>query len=201
MSNGTPPPAPHVIAVDDNARWLFPLERAPPPPRNEGCILHGLSDPAPLQSNGSSPPSPPIMSPLPSSHKSSTRAATLPTQTVFDEISDAMKRLQEEIRVSSLRFAEDMKELRKASETLRRDVNIFRPERLIKDETPLEAFLRIKEVNDACAAPLDAILAEIAHDETVHEASSLSTTTAHSSPPSANKKTTPSPPSTETKSS
>ena len=116
MSDGTPPPAPHiVVAIDDNARWLLPLERAPPPSRNEGCILLRLSDPAPLQSNGSSPPSPPIMSPLPSSHKSSTRAATLPTQTVFDEISDAMKRLQEEIRVSSLRFMEDMKELCKAS--------------------------------------------------------------------------------------
>jgi hypothetical protein len=167
MSNGTPPPAPHVIAVDDNARWLFPLERAPPPPRNEGCILHGLSNPTPLQSNGSSPPIPLIMLPLPSSHKSSTRAATSLTQTVFDEIRDTMKCVweeMEEIRVSSRRFAEDMKELRlrqasyQFKETLRHDINIFRPERLIKDETTPEAFLRIKEVNDACAASLDTIL-------------------------------------------
>ena len=210
MSNGTPPPAPHVVAVDDNARWLFPLERAPPPSRNEGCNPHGLSDPAPLQSNGSSPPSPPIMSPLPSSHKSSTLAATSPTQTVFAEVRDEMKRIQgemEAIRVSSLRVMEDMKELRlrqasyQFEETLRRDVTIFRLECLINDETTPEAFLRIKEVNDACAAPLDTILAEIAHDETVHEASRLSTIAAHSSPPSANKKTTPSTPSTETTSS
>jgi hypothetical protein len=75
MSNGTPPPAPHVVAIEDNARWLFPLERAPPPPRNEGWILQGLSDPAPLQSNDSSPPSPPIlkMSLLPSSSQTRSR--------------------------------------------------------------------------------------------------------------------------------
>jgi hypothetical protein len=146
MSNGTPLPASRdAIAIDAQPRLLFPLERAPPPPRNEGCTLNGFSDPAPLQSNGSLPPSPPIimMSPLPSSCTTSSKCvATSPSQTVFDKVIDAMKRLQEEIRgirLSSLQFTEDMKEMRKASrqfgETLRSDVNIFRPERLIKDKT------------------------------------------------------------------
>ena len=210
MSDGTPPPAPHiVVAIDDNARWLLPLERAPPPSRNEGCILLRLSDPAPLQSNGSSPPSPLIMSP-PSSHKSST-AATLPTQTVpppdrdtasLDASSNALSErmnaslcwLMEEINEASRRVTEDLQ--RRCDERIRRC-----DERIRQLDERREAFLRIKAVNDACAAPLDAILAEIAHDETVHEASRLSTTTAPSSPPSANKKTTPSPTSTETTSS
>ena len=57
MSNG-PSPARPDGTVDD-ARWLFPQERAPPP-RDEGCKQHGFSDPAPHSSNGSLPtPSPP----------------------------------------------------------------------------------------------------------------------------------------------
>ena len=62
-SNGTPPPAPHVVAIDDNARWLFPLERAPPSPL-EGCLNCGENgDPAHSTSNGSPPtPSPPSKS-------------------------------------------------------------------------------------------------------------------------------------------
>ncbi len=127
MSNCTPPPAPHV-AIDDNARWLFPLQRAPPPPRNEGCTSHGLSDPAPLQSNGSSPPSPPILmtSPLPSSHTSSTCAATSPTQTVpppdrdtasldasmnalSERMNDSLRHCQEEISEAFRRITEDLR--------------------------------------------------------------------------------------------
>ena len=81
MSNGTPPPAPHdAIAIDAQPRWLLPLERAPPPPHNEGCtILHGFGNPAPLPSNGSPPPCPPMimMSPLPSSPTSTFAATSL----------------------------------------------------------------------------------------------------------------------------
>ena len=57
MSNG-PPPARPDGTVDD-ARWLFPQERAPPP-HDEGCKQNGFGDPAPHLSNGSPPtPSPP----------------------------------------------------------------------------------------------------------------------------------------------
>jgi hypothetical protein len=217
MSNSTPPPAPHVVAIDDNARWLFPLERAPPPPRDEGCTSHGLSDPAPLQSNCSLPPSPPILmtSPLPSSHTSSTCAATSPTQTVHppdrdtasldassnalsERMNDSLRRFLEEISEASRgRITEDLQHhIAKCDEHIRQI-----DECLIKDMKPTGAFIRIKEVSNACTAPLDAILAEIAHDEMVHKASRLSTTTAHSLPSSANKKMTLSPPSTETMSS
>jgi hypothetical protein len=69
MSNGTPPPAPHVVTIYDNARWLFPLERAPPPPL-EGCLTCGKNgDPAHSTSNGSLPtPSPPSKSSRPPSN-------------------------------------------------------------------------------------------------------------------------------------
>jgi hypothetical protein len=57
MSNG--PPAPPDDAI--NARWLFPQERAPSPPRDEGCKHNGFVDPALSSSNGSPPtPSPPM---------------------------------------------------------------------------------------------------------------------------------------------
>ncbi len=52
MSNG-PPPAQPEDAVD--ARWLFPQERAPSPPRDEGCEHNGFGDPALLSSNGPQP--------------------------------------------------------------------------------------------------------------------------------------------------
>ena len=58
MSNGTPPAHP-----DDaiNTHWLFPQERAPSPPRDEGCEHNGFGDPALLSSNGpQSNPSPPF---------------------------------------------------------------------------------------------------------------------------------------------
>jgi hypothetical protein len=52
-------PAHHINAVDP--QWLFPLERAPQPPRDKGCKHNGFADPALPSSNGSSPtPSPPI---------------------------------------------------------------------------------------------------------------------------------------------
>jgi hypothetical protein len=58
MSNGPPSACPDD-AVD--SRWLFPLERAPPPPCNEGCKHNCFSDPALHVSNGSQPtPSPPF---------------------------------------------------------------------------------------------------------------------------------------------
>ena len=58
MSNG-PPPAQPDDAVD--ARWLFPQEQAPSPPREEGCKHNGFGDPALLSSNGPQPiPSPPF---------------------------------------------------------------------------------------------------------------------------------------------
>jgi hypothetical protein len=62
MSNGTPPARP-----DDaiNTRWLFPQERAPSPPRDEGCKHNGFGDPALLPSNGSPPPSPPTITRAP----------------------------------------------------------------------------------------------------------------------------------------
>ena len=64
MSNG-PPPARPDGTVDD-ARWLFPHERAPPP-RDEGCKQHGFGDPAHHTSNCSPPnPSPPTKSSPPS---------------------------------------------------------------------------------------------------------------------------------------
>jgi hypothetical protein len=69
MSNG-PPPARPDGTVDD-ARWLFPQERAPPP-RDEGCKQNGFGDPAPHTSNGSPPtPSPPSKSSPPSSASTS----------------------------------------------------------------------------------------------------------------------------------
>ena len=51
MSNGLPPARP-----DDaiNARWLFPQERAPSPPCDEGCKHNGLGDPALLSSKAPS---------------------------------------------------------------------------------------------------------------------------------------------------
>jgi hypothetical protein len=61
MSNG-PTPARPDGTVDD-AQWLFPQERAPPP-RDEGCKQNGFGDPAPHSSNGFPPtPSPPPLSP------------------------------------------------------------------------------------------------------------------------------------------
>lgn len=67
MSNGTPA---HSDGTVDVARWLFPLERAPPP-RDEGCKHNGLGDPAPQASNGSPPtPSPPSKSSRPTSFPS-----------------------------------------------------------------------------------------------------------------------------------
>ena len=58
MSDG-PPPAQPDDAVD--ARWLFPQERAPSPPCDEGCKHNGSGDPALLLSNGPQPtPSPPF---------------------------------------------------------------------------------------------------------------------------------------------
>ena len=67
MSNGTPA---HSDGTVDIARWLFPLERAPPP-RDEGCKHNGLGDPAPQASNGSPPtPSPPSKSSRPTSFPS-----------------------------------------------------------------------------------------------------------------------------------
>ena len=65
MSNG-PPPARPDGTVDD-ARWLFPQERAPPP-RDKGCKQNGFGDPAPHTNNGSPPtPSPPLKSSRPPS--------------------------------------------------------------------------------------------------------------------------------------
>ena len=75
MSNGTPPPAPHV-PIDDNARWLFPLERAPRPSR-EGCLQCGKNgDPAHSTSNGSLPTSSP---PSKSSRSPSNVSTSFPT--------------------------------------------------------------------------------------------------------------------------
>ena len=66
LSNG-PPPAHPNDAVENTARWMFPLERAPPP-RDEGCRHNGFGDPALNASNGSPPnPSPPSKSSSPSS--------------------------------------------------------------------------------------------------------------------------------------
>jgi len=219
MSDGTPPPAPHdAIAIDAKPRWLFPLERAPPPPRNEGCILHGLSDPAPLQSNGSSPYSPPIimMSPGPSSPTSSTCAATSPMQTVpppdrhtasmdpdpwmtafTESMTDFGRLFEEEMRNARRCFQEEMRE------ALRDECRRFQEEMIetFRQPATLETFIRLKGLPDARAAPLDTIMARIVHDETVHDTFRRSRTTDHSLQPSANKKITPSPSSTETKSS
>jgi len=69
MSNGPPPARPDGTVND--ARWLFPQERAPPP-REEGCKQNGFGDPAPQVSNGSPPtPSPPSKSSPPSSASTS----------------------------------------------------------------------------------------------------------------------------------
>jgi hypothetical protein len=58
MSNG-PPPAHPDDAID--SRWLFPLERAPPLPPNEGCKHNGFGDPTLRASNVSQPtPNPPF---------------------------------------------------------------------------------------------------------------------------------------------
>ena len=175
MSNGAPPPAPHdAIAIDAQPQWLFPLECAPPPPRNEGCILHGLSDPAPLQSNGSSPYSPPIimMSPVPSSPTPSTCAATSPMQTVpppdrhtasMEAFRDESRRLrddfQEAFRDESRRFKEELDERRRRyqeeSQAFRREASaILR--RIQEDDRRNRrdlavALIRIKEVHDASA--------------------------------------------------
>jgi hypothetical protein len=60
MSKGPPLACPDGTV--DDARWLFPQERAPPP-RDEGCKQNGFGDPAPQASNGSPPiPSPPSKS-------------------------------------------------------------------------------------------------------------------------------------------
>ena len=51
--------------------WLFPQERAPSPPRDEGCKHNGFGDPALYTSNGSPPtPSPPSKSSRPPSNVS-----------------------------------------------------------------------------------------------------------------------------------
>jgi hypothetical protein len=69
MSNGTPPARPDDAIT---TRWLFPQERAPSPPRDEGCKQNGFGDPAPQLSNGSPPtPSPPSKSSTPSSASTS----------------------------------------------------------------------------------------------------------------------------------
>ena len=70
LSNG-PPPAHPNDAVENTDRWMFPLERAPPP-RDEGCKKSGFGDPALHASNGSPPnPSPPSKSSSPSSASTS----------------------------------------------------------------------------------------------------------------------------------
>ena len=72
MSNGPPPARPDGTV--NNAQWLFPQERAPPP-RNEGCKHNGFGDPALHASNGSLPtPSPPS-----ESSPSSTVTTSFPT--------------------------------------------------------------------------------------------------------------------------
>ena len=59
-------------------------------------------------------------------------------------------------------FQEDIKDtFRQLEENIWRNVKEC-TDYFIKDMKPSGAFLRIKEVNDACTAPLDAILAEIA---------------------------------------
>ena len=59
LSN-SPPPAHPDDAI--NARWLFPQEQAPSPPRDKGCKHNGFGDPALPPSNGSPPtPSPPML--------------------------------------------------------------------------------------------------------------------------------------------
>jgi hypothetical protein len=69
MSNGPTPARPDGTV--DNARWLFPQERAPPP-RDEGCKQNGFGDPAPHTSNRFPPtPSPPSKSSPPSSASTS----------------------------------------------------------------------------------------------------------------------------------
>jgi hypothetical protein len=69
MSNG--PPLARPDGTVDEARWLFPQERAPPP-HDEGCKQNGFGDPAPHTSNGSPPtPSPPSKSSPPSSASTS----------------------------------------------------------------------------------------------------------------------------------
>jgi hypothetical protein len=81
LSNG-PLLAFHVDAVDVNAQWLFPLEQAPPPPRNKGYVHNGAGEPAPAMSNGSQPaPSPPMMSSpsLPSSTPTNAMTSSLQT--------------------------------------------------------------------------------------------------------------------------
>ena len=71
MSNGTPPARPDD-AIITRWPWLFPQERAPSPPRDEGCKQNGFGDPAPHTSNGSPPtPSPPSKSSPPSSASTS----------------------------------------------------------------------------------------------------------------------------------
>ena len=57
---GRQTPACSVGAV--NAQWLFPQERAPSPPRNEGCLSIGSKDSAPCMSDGLKPaPNPHMM--------------------------------------------------------------------------------------------------------------------------------------------
>ena len=73
MSNG-PPPARPDGTVDD-ARWLFPQERAPPP-RDEGCTQNGFGDPA-LHASKDSPPTP--SPPLKSSRPPSSVSTSFPT--------------------------------------------------------------------------------------------------------------------------
>jgi len=92
MSNGTPPARP-----DDaiNTRWLFPQERAPSPPRDEGCKHNGFGDPALLPGNGSPPPSSPTITTLTLNIKEALNAAlSLFQQKVTDITSDLTKDIQ-----------------------------------------------------------------------------------------------------------
>ena len=103
MSNGPPPARP-----DDaiNARWLFPQERAPSPPCNEGCKHNGLGNPALLSSNGSKPtPSP-------------TFSFNVDTKTMMDELRElvaaTVKKIDATVAATAKANRETMAELRES---------------------------------------------------------------------------------------
>ena len=113
MSNGTPPARPDD-AIITRWPWLFPQERAPSPPRDEGCTQNGLGDPAPQSSNGSPPtPSPPSKSTSPS------RSSTSPPRNTRLELRLASLAEDEaKLRQIKARSAENDVKLRQAEARL-----------------------------------------------------------------------------------
>ena len=171
MSNGTPPARPDNAI---NTRWLFPQERAPSPPRDEGCKQIGFGDPALLPSNGSPPtPSPPSKSTPPPS--SSTTFPTLVTMGGIARLNECEARLAASEALLASTFANLASTVANFAATLAK-INA----RLAEDDA------KLRHINARLAeddAKLEAIRARLGMAPSVHIPST--TTTWMSSPTAA----------------